>query len=306
MSRSRSPALNALTAPPATPLALHRTRRYALHLPGFFAGTYSRSLQFLLWTRAAVFMMESPYYEFYYRHLVPWTHYVPVSLERDDIEARWEDVQARPDRGEGIGRAARAFAVERLSHRSVAWYWAHLLRAYAKLQRFTVIRRGANGLPRDPGQFPRPASAADAAGGDAAGAPAASADGRSLCSCWYLNGTTAEAVRNGPEYRRSIAALVDAAAAAGFGTSARALPRPSLPLEPFDMPPGTAPPRWVTVAGARHCGVLCRPHEIARIPMYRSWNRPWPAAAAARAAAAAAATAPGGGGPSGDEKRVDG
>ena len=46
--------------------------KYALHLPGSYGATYSRTLQFLVWTGATIFFYDCPYYEFYYGDLRPY------------------------------------------------------------------------------------------------------------------------------------------------------------------------------------------------------------------------------------------
>jgi hypothetical protein len=291
--------------------------RYALHLPGFFAGTYSRSLQFLLWTRTTVFMLESPYYEFYYRHLVPWTHYVPVVLPanyttvtRDGVDkgagpgtldGRYRDVSRRRDGGRSLGLAGGDLAAVRLSPAAIARYWAQLITAYARLQRYAVVRRDAtSGAPLNP--------AAAAAAGAAAGSAAAAVDGRRLCTCWPVANRSAlvplladDAVRHAHLLRTATRAQQQqqqqSAAADGDGDGDAAelegpagaallpappVPRlPSLPLMPFDAPAaahggaGAAsdPPAWVTVPNAQHCGAICRPYELARLPAYRSWSK---------------------------------
>ena len=116
--------------------------KYALHLPGAFLLTYSRTLQFLLWTGACTFKVASPYYEFYYRHLTPWVHYVPTTV--DGLGARVEQVAGTQGKlGAKISAQSIEFARARLSAPAIAAYWMHLLREYAALQRFSVTGRAA-------------------------------------------------------------------------------------------------------------------------------------------------------------------
>ena len=116
--------------------------RYALQLPGSFSGTYSRALQFLLWTGAAVFMYDCPYYEFYYHHLTPWVHFVPVN--HDTLGERMEWATRHPTLVEGIAAAAGGVARAYLTPEYIARYWKQLLDEYAALQRFDVkLPRGA-------------------------------------------------------------------------------------------------------------------------------------------------------------------
>lgn len=150
------------------------------------------------------------------------------------MDAQYCSVVKTRGSGRAISAAARAFARARLSPRSIAWYWADLLGAYGGLQRFNVTRRDASGAP-----------VVGSSGG--AGAVATATDGRTLCTCWYLN-TTDPAV---------VELLPHAGAAPAPGVT--------LPLQPFTPHPALVPP-WVTLPGALHCGVFCRPNEVARLP----------------------------------------
>ena len=119
-----------------TPMEAVTRYKYALHLPGSYAATYSRTLQFLLWTGTAVFLYDCPYYEFYYPGLSPWVNYIPVNLT--NLEERWAWAQAHPARVARIAAAGMAHAQSELSTARVFGYWRSLLEAYAALQTFTV------------------------------------------------------------------------------------------------------------------------------------------------------------------------
>ena len=108
--------------------------RYALHLPGSFRGTYSRALQYLLWTGTTIFLYDAPYFEFYYHGLRPWVHYIPVNLT--NLEERWRWAEHHQRAARGIAEAARAFAHAHLHGGSLSAYWVNLLRNYARLQTF--------------------------------------------------------------------------------------------------------------------------------------------------------------------------
>jgi len=110
--------------------------RYALHLPGFYAATYSRMLQFLLWAGATVFVLDCPYYEFYYHRLQPWQHYVPVNVS--SIGERYAWAQANEAAAAGIAWRGRAAAREHIGPRHFADYWAQLLTAYTALLDFKL------------------------------------------------------------------------------------------------------------------------------------------------------------------------
>ena len=110
--------------------------RYALHLPGSYRGTYSRALQYLLWTRTLVFILENPWIEFYYRSLIAGVHYLSVNYTNLGEVHSW--AEAHQKEAEAIAAAGLALARERLTGKAVADYWQSVLREYASLQRFTV------------------------------------------------------------------------------------------------------------------------------------------------------------------------
>ena len=110
--------------------------KYSLHLPGFYYATYSRMLQFLLWSGSTVFVYDCPYYEFYYHRLKPWTHYIPTNLSM--IPARYEWAESHPAETEEIANAGKALAKSRLGKSNFIAYWGQLLKEYTRLLAFTL------------------------------------------------------------------------------------------------------------------------------------------------------------------------
>ena len=106
--------------------------KYSLQLPGSYGATYSRTLQFLVWTGTTIFFYDCPYYEFYYHHLHPWMHYVPVNVTNLGERVAWAQKNQR--KAEAIGDAAFKFAQQRLTASHFALYWKQLLDEYAELQ----------------------------------------------------------------------------------------------------------------------------------------------------------------------------
>jgi hypothetical protein len=162
--------------------------RYALHLPGFYYATYSRMLQFLLWSGTAVFVYDCPYYEFYYHRLRPWVHYIPTNLTA--LPARYLWAQSNPEIAARIAANGLALVRQHLGGGDFVAYWGQLLAEYHKLLGFRL-----------------------------ASPP------KGLCTCFPDSG-------GGGKGRR------------GRGKGG-------------DGADGPKPPKWVTVPGARHCGVLC-------------------------------------------------
>lgn len=110
--------------------------KYSLQLPGSYGATYSRTLQFLVWTGTTIFFYDCPYYEFYYHHLLPWQHFIPVNHE--NLGERMEWAVRHPRSTERIAQEARTMAKSFLNADFLATYWKQLLDEYARLQRFTV------------------------------------------------------------------------------------------------------------------------------------------------------------------------
>jgi hypothetical protein len=110
--------------------------RYALHLPGGFAGTYSRTLQYLLWTGTTVLLYEQLCAEFYYHRLTPWVHYIPVNASNLGERVGW--ARSHPTEAAAIGAAGQALAARYLTGRRVGEYWQAALRAYHRIQHFTL------------------------------------------------------------------------------------------------------------------------------------------------------------------------
>ena len=113
------------------------TYRYALHLPGFFQATYSRTLQFLLWSGTTIFVYDCPYYEFYYHRLRPFQHYIPANGSNLPARVGW--ARGAPEAAARIAQHASRFARRFLSAAAVADYWRELLRVYGRLQRFAPL-----------------------------------------------------------------------------------------------------------------------------------------------------------------------
>jgi hypothetical protein len=53
--------------------------RFLFHMPGSTQGSYSRNMQIALGVGSVVLKWDNPFYEFFYRTLTPWVHYVPVN-----------------------------------------------------------------------------------------------------------------------------------------------------------------------------------------------------------------------------------
>ena len=93
-----------------------QTWRYLIDLEG---RGYSARLKLLLATGRVVFIQERNSHEFYYQHLVPWVHFVPVKSDLSDLQPHLERLIADPELERAISRQAIQFADQHLS-RAVA------------------------------------------------------------------------------------------------------------------------------------------------------------------------------------------
>jgi hypothetical protein len=48
-------------------------------------GGYSGRLKHLLWSHRPVLLVDRPHKEFFYEHLIPWEHYIPVQRDLSDL-----------------------------------------------------------------------------------------------------------------------------------------------------------------------------------------------------------------------------
>ena len=107
--------------------------RYVLNLDGNAAASRLASL---FHSGSAVFLPDSPFYEWFYPLLRPWVHYVPVGRQLDDVLDRVRWANAHPDEVAAIARRGAAFAKQHLHTHTVACYWWQLLTEWAAMQSF--------------------------------------------------------------------------------------------------------------------------------------------------------------------------
>ena len=112
--------------------------RFLFHMPGSTQGSYSRNMQIALGVGSVVLKWDNPFYEFFYRTLAPWVHYVPVNASNAvAVVARLTGDDALAQR---IAVATTAWYRDNLRGRHIRDYWVQLLSAYARLQRFVPAR----------------------------------------------------------------------------------------------------------------------------------------------------------------------
>ena len=107
--------------------------KYLLNLDGNAAASRLASL---FHTGSAVFLADSPFYEWWYPLLQPWVHYVPVGRTLIDVPERVRWANAHPQEVAAIAARGLAFARQHLTTHAVACFWWQLLSEFAALQDF--------------------------------------------------------------------------------------------------------------------------------------------------------------------------
>lgn len=76
---------------------------------------YSARTKVLLNSPRIVFIVDRKYEEFWYEHIKPWVHYVPVKEDLSDLEKNYEKIESDTDLQEFIKRNQREFAKKYLT-----------------------------------------------------------------------------------------------------------------------------------------------------------------------------------------------
>ncbi|MEQ9813577.1 MAG: glycosyl transferase family 90 [Azospirillaceae bacterium] len=102
---------------PAVPMAGWARFRYLVDIDGFGNawGFFERLL-----LGSCVLKVESAVEQWFYRHLVPGTHYLPVRDDLADLPDRLAWCRSNPDRAQAIGRAGQAFALAHTAEIAIA------------------------------------------------------------------------------------------------------------------------------------------------------------------------------------------
>ena len=88
---------------------------------------YSGRLKLLMHAARPVFLVERRFREFFYEHLKPFVHYMPVKEDLSDLAARVAEVKANPSWAEQLGKNAAAFAATYLTRDYALHYWREVL-----------------------------------------------------------------------------------------------------------------------------------------------------------------------------------
>lgn len=102
----------------------HGDYKYLLDVRG--AG-WSGRLKYLLLLGSVVFVVDRPDRQYYWEHLVPWTHYVPVAADGSNLLDHLEQLKSDQALAERIAAAGRQRALELFEHRRLYTDFAKIL-----------------------------------------------------------------------------------------------------------------------------------------------------------------------------------
>lgn len=76
---------------------------------------YSGRFKMLLWSGRPVLLVKRRYIEYFYKHLVPYQHYIPVKEDLSDLLEQVQWCRSHPQQASEIGANALLFAKEHFS-----------------------------------------------------------------------------------------------------------------------------------------------------------------------------------------------
>lgn len=103
--------------------------KYQINVDGTVA---AYRFPYLLAGDAVVFKQDSPYYEHFYKKLIPFEHFIPVKRDLSDLVEKIEYAKENDKIVHEIGRKGRQFAEKNLLPLNIYCYYALLLQEFAE------------------------------------------------------------------------------------------------------------------------------------------------------------------------------
>lgn len=110
--------------------------RFKLYMEGW---AWSASAKYIMACDATTLMVESEWFEFWYRGLKAGVNFLPVSKTPNlcaNIRKAVDWARAHPKNAKAIGQAGTEFMTQEVNMPLVYDYMLHVLREYASLQTF--------------------------------------------------------------------------------------------------------------------------------------------------------------------------
>ena len=116
------------------PIADHLQYKYQILVDGHVSA-FSRAY-WQLFSNCVMFKQTSPWYQWFYRGLQPYEHYIPYKADASDLAEKIMWARQHDEEVRKISQNANDFANQNLRHSDIMLYVYLLLTEYAKLQKF--------------------------------------------------------------------------------------------------------------------------------------------------------------------------
>lgn len=118
------------------PVVDHLRYKYQILVDGHVSA-FSRAY-WQLFSNCVIFKHSSPWYQWYYRELRPYEHYIPYEADASDLIEKIKWAVEHDDKAYEISQNANKFARENLKRSDILLYVYLLLNEYAKIQKFSM------------------------------------------------------------------------------------------------------------------------------------------------------------------------
>lgn len=89
---------------------------------------YSGRLKYLLWSHRPILLVDRPHKEFFYEHLVPWEHYIPVKRDLEDLIEKTKWCLDHYEKAKEIAERAYLFAQKHVTRQSAYQQWDRIIK----------------------------------------------------------------------------------------------------------------------------------------------------------------------------------
>ncbi|XP_047136973.1 protein O-glucosyltransferase 1 isoform X1 [Hydra vulgaris] len=128
-----------LNAPPAAEVTMEEHCRYK-YLFNFRGIAASFRFKHLFLCESLVFHVGDEWIEFFYPAMKPWVHYVPVSKSLVEVRDLLQFFNENDHLAKEIANRGQSFVRTNLRMSDVSLYWYNLLKRYAKLSKWKVLK----------------------------------------------------------------------------------------------------------------------------------------------------------------------
>ena len=88
---------------------------------------FSARVKYLMWSNRPLLLIQRPHQEFYYEHMVPWKHYIPVQRDMSDLVEKVKWCLDNYESAMEIAQEARVFCQTYLTHVACCAQWNRVI-----------------------------------------------------------------------------------------------------------------------------------------------------------------------------------